>query len=51
MKNIVLTGFMASGKSTVGKCISEMLNMKFIDTDEYIEAKEKMTVKEIFSCR
>jgi len=51
MKNIVLTGFMASGKSTVGKCLSEIMNMSFIDTDEYIERQERMTVNEIFSCR
>lgn len=37
MKNIVLIGFMGSGKSTIGKRLSEVLNLKFIDTDAYIE--------------
>lgn len=49
MKNIILTGFMASGKTTIGKCLSEKLNMSFIDTDEYIEKNEGMTINEIFS--
>lgn len=37
--NIVLTGFMASGKTTVGKILAERLGMNFIDTDEMIVAK------------
>lgn len=51
MKNIVLTGFMASGKSTIGRCIAKKMNMQFIDTDEYIEAQEKMTINDIFSLK
>lgn len=49
MKNIVLTGFMASGKTVIGKKISELTGMKFIDTDEMIEINEKITINEIFS--
>ena len=37
--NIVLTGIMGSGKTTVGKLLSEKLNMAFVDTDELIENK------------
>ena len=37
--NIVLTGFMASGKTTVGKILAKNLNMIFLDTDEMIENK------------
>ena len=37
--NIVLTGFMASGKTTVGKILAKNLNMFFLDTDEMIENK------------
>lgn len=46
--NIVLTGFMASGKSTVGKCLSERLGRKFVDTDEFILRDAKMSVSAIF---
>ncbi len=48
MKNIVLTGFMASGKTTVGKEIAKKLNMIFYDTDKIIEEQEGKTVSEIF---
>ena len=33
-KNIILTGFMGTGKSSVGKEISIIRNMGFIDTDD-----------------
>jgi shikimate kinase len=49
MKNIVLTGFMGTGKSTVGKELSKRLNMRFVDMDEEIEAAEQMKISEIFS--
>lgn len=47
--NIVLCGFMGSGKSTVGKLLSDRLCMRLIDTDSYIEMKEEMTISEIFA--
>lgn len=47
-RNIVLTGFMASGKTVVGKALAEKLGRKFIDTDCLIEEKCKMTIPEIF---
>ncbi len=40
-KNIILIGFMGSGKTTFGRWISTSHSMKFIDTDEYIEKKYK----------
>lgn len=46
--NIILTGFMASGKTTVGKALAELLGYRFIDTDKAIEEKHKMTVNDIF---
>ncbi len=49
MKNIVLTGFMASGKSTVGKAIAKKLNMIFYDTDMIIEEQEGKSISDIFS--
>ena len=39
MKSIVITGFMGTGKTTVGKRLSEEYNLEFIDTDELIEKK------------
>jgi len=46
---IVLLGYMGSGKSTIGKYLSKKMNLEFIDLDEYIEEKEKMTIKNLFS--
>ena len=47
--NIVLTGFMGSGKTTVGKLLSERYGYTFIDTDQYIEEKCGCTIAELFS--
>lgn len=47
--NIVLTGFMGTGKSTVGKIIAEKLKFSFIDMDEHIEKTTGMKISEIFS--
>ncbi len=47
-ENIVLIGMPASGKSTVGKLISEKLSREFIDTDELIIKKAGMPITEIF---
>ena len=35
--NIILIGFMGSGKTTFGRWITRTHNMEFLDTDEYIE--------------
>ena len=40
---------MGSGKSTIGRLLSEKMGMRFIDTDTYIEQKEGMTISEIFA--
>ena len=47
--NIVLTGYMASGKSTVGKALSERLGMPFVDTDLMVEEETGMKITEIFA--
>ena len=46
--NIILTGFMGSGKSTVGRILARELNTYFLDTDSVIETFENKTIKEIF---
>lgn len=45
---IVLIGYMASGKSTVGKELSSKLCIPFIDLDNYIEEGEGKSVSKIF---
>lgn len=47
--NIILTGFMGTGKTTVGKLLAEWLGYKFIDTDELIQARQGRTIAEIFN--
>ena len=47
-KNLVLTGMMGVGKSTIGKKLARKLKRKFVDIDKIIEIKEKNTIKEIF---
>ena len=46
--NIILTGFMATGKTTVGKRLAEQLDYDFVDTDELIVERSGQTVAEIF---
>jgi len=48
-KGTVLVGFMGSGKSTVGRRLADTLHFSFLDTDEWIERRENMTVAEIFA--
>ena len=47
-KNLVLTGMMGVGKSTVGGKLAKKLKLKFVDIDQIIESKEKATINEIF---
>lgn len=47
--NIVLTGFMGTGKTAVGKRLAKRLGWKFVDLDEQIEAGAKMPITQIFS--
>jgi shikimate kinase len=48
-RRIVLTGFMGSGKSTVGPLVAARLGWKFLDVDDVIEAEAGMTIAEIFA--
>ena len=48
---IVLLGYMASGKSAIGKLLSLKLNLPFIDLDNYIETCEGISISAIFSTK
>ena len=48
MKNIVLLGFMATGKTEVGKILAKKLKRKFVDMDNLIEKEMDMTISDIF---
>ncbi|HCJ67308.1 MAG TPA: shikimate kinase [Elusimicrobia bacterium] len=47
--NIVLTGFMGSGKTVIGKELARKLKRKFVDTDGLIEKKSGLKIYQIFS--
>jgi len=49
MKNIILAGFMGSGKTTIAFELSRRLNMRYVSTDDLIEKREKCTINEIFT--
>ena len=49
MVKIVLVGYMAVGKSTIGKIIAEKLQIDFVDLDENIEKTENLSISEIFT--
>ena len=49
MKNIVLIGMPACGKSTIGYWLSKKINYPFVDVDRYLEEKENRIISDIFS--
>lgn len=49
MKNIVLTGFMGTGKTAVGLELSSLLGWKFIDIDDVIVKTHNLSISEIFN--
>ncbi len=49
IKNVCLIGFMGSGKSIIGKELSNKYNIDFIDTDKEIEKKVGKSINVIFS--
>jgi shikimate kinase len=46
--NILLTGFMGAGKTTIGRKLAKLLEYSFIDTDTEIEEDQGCSVNEIF---
>jgi shikimate kinase len=48
-RRIVLTGFMGSGKTTVGPLVATRLGWSFIDVDDVIEAEAGVTIAELFA--
>ena len=46
--NIVLTGFMCAGKTTIGRKLAKLLEYNFIDTDMEIEEDQGCSVEDIF---
>ncbi len=51
MTNIVITGFMGTGKSKVGLEVAHRLGREFVDMDTLIEERVGMTIPEIFAQR
>ncbi|MDD4908233.1 MAG: shikimate kinase [Candidatus Omnitrophica bacterium] len=49
MGNIYLVGFMGTGKSAVGRQLAEKKEWQFIDLDNLIEMKQRMTIADIFA--
>lgn len=48
IRNIVLTGFMGVGKSTIGRLLAQKMEFEIIDTDHRIENEQHRTISEIF---
>jgi shikimate kinase len=48
-RRIVLTGFMGSGKSTVGPLVAQRLGWKFIDVDDVIEIEAGTSIASLFA--
>jgi shikimate kinase len=49
IRRIVLTGFMGSGKSTVGPLLARKLGWEFVDADDVISLEAGMTIAEFFA--
>ncbi len=46
--NIFLSGFMGTGKSTIGRILADKLECSFMDLDDYVEEKAGKSIPEIF---
>ena len=48
MRTVVLSGFMATGKSTIGPRLAARLGVPFLDTDAEIEREAGKTIRELW---
>lgn len=48
-RNIIITGFMGTGKTTVGRCVAEHLQRRFVDTDDKIVESAGKPIPQIFA--
>lgn len=48
-RNIVITGFMASGKTTVGREVAALIDRRFVDSDDVIVERAEATIPQIFA--
>lgn len=51
MGNVVLIGFMGSGKTTVGRNLGRKLNLPLLDTDKLIVDEQNVSINEIFATK
>lgn len=51
MNRIFLVGYMGAGKTTIGKVLSKLMGLTFIDMDYYIEGRFRKTVAQLFAER
>lgn len=51
MALLFLTGYMGSGKSTVGEKLASKIKYSFVDLDKFIEAEYHQTIPEIFASK
>ena len=50
-ERVTLIGFMGSGKTSVGRLLARILDLKQVDLDGVIEERERMSINEIFKTR
>ena len=48
-ENIVLVGFMGTGKSTIGRLVARKLRFQMVDTDRLVEDRARMAIHDIFA--
>ena len=46
---LIVTGFMGTGKSSVGRLVADQLHFEFLDTDQVIETRTDKTITELFA--
>ncbi|MDN3677750.1 shikimate kinase [Flavobacterium paronense] len=48
MKKVILVGYMAVGKTTIAKLLSEKIGVKYVDLDNLIEEKTNLSISKLF---